>query len=531
MGAGLGGPVRSEGRGVKRAAVLLGPPALFLLAFFFLPLGLVLAKGLAVDPWAWIGGAYVRDRLLGATTQAILSVALTMALAIPLAWFHHRNALPMGRAQLAIHAAPFVLPVFVVVFGIQGTFGAIPPLAAIVVAHAYYNYGFAARLLHTALERRPHRLEEAAMLLGATPRQAFRRVTLPLLLPSFGAAALLVFLFSFTSFGVVLFLGNGQYGTLETLMYEVLQGAFRRVDRAAALGLLQLVINAAVLAIYFRLLRRNRFADRPRVRAKAGAAPRAVAWLLVAAALIPAMTVLVGGFRVQGVWSLEPWRALLSTAHPGHLPGFHLGAAVLKSLGYAVASATLAVILSAALAYGARRTGRWRPTVDLLTALPLGTSSLLTGFGFMLTFGVAGFVDVWMGRALIVCAHALIAFPFTARTLLPALDDHDGRLDEAASLLGASPLQVVRRIHWPMLRPTVLVATGFAVAMSLGDFGASLLLQNQANRSLSVWIASFGLDTFDPLMRAQAVALAGLLMVLAAAAYVVVERSGGWKNA
>jgi len=524
-------------------AAILAAPALFLALAFFHPLLRMLAAADG-DAWLWaLTHPLVRDRLLGAAVQATLSVLLTLALAVPLAWFHHAR-LPRTRAPLAVHAAPFVLPVFVVVFGIQATLGAggwterglgidvlaaLGPLGAVVVAHAYYNYGFAALLLHAALERRPRRLEQAAQTLGATPRGAVLRTTLPLLLPSVLAVAVLVWLFCFASFGVVLFLGGGSVETLETLLYENLRGAFARRDRAAVLGILQLTANALLLVGYLVLLRRQARLPREATQARTETRrDRGLAWLLAGVGALPALAVLVGGFQVRGAWSLEPWRALLDASHPRHLPGLDLPHAVGLSLLYAAGTLAASLLLTLLLGYGVRRMGGWsRTLVHAVAAVPLGTSSLLIGYGIVLAYGVGGFLSPTTGRLLIVSAHALIAFPFTARALLPALDQHDRRLDEAASLLGAPPAAVAWRIHRPLLRGPLVAAAGLAVAMSLGDFGASLLLMNPDNRALSVWIGTAGLASFDPLVRAQVVALAGLLMALTAAALVAVGRFGG----
>lgn len=532
----------------RGAALLLAPPALLLALFYAWPLGVTLREALAApDAWAWAAGPYVRGRVRVALVQAVLSVMLAMGLALPLAWLHHRWRLRWSRAHLALHAAPFVLPVFVVVYGIQGVLGPdglvdellgvaplswTGPLGAVVLANAYYNYGFAARALHAALDRRPRRLEDAALTLRASPRGAFLRVSLPLLLPSILGVALLVFLFAFSSFGVVLFLGGGVVSTLETMLYQSLGGAFPRADRAAVLGVLQLAINLLLFAAYLRLAGRARGLERdpaprrdePRLR------QRALAWASLGLAMLPLATVLAGGFRLRDRWTLEAWRALLSPDHPAHLAGFSLPRALGLSLAYAAASMLLAVALTLLLAYGARRLGpRTRALASALAALPLGTSSLLIGLGYLLAFGAGSLLDLRGSMLLVVVAHTLVAFPFTARVLLPALDLHDARLDEAAQLLGAPPRDVVRRVHLPLLAAPLLSAAGFAVALSLGDYGASLLLMRSDTMSVAVWIGRHD-RPFDPLMQAQATALSALLLAATAAAYLLVERMrpGRW---
>lgn len=516
-------------------ALLLAAPAAFLLAAFAWPMLQVLSHATA-DGWAWVASDYTRHRLGIAARQALCSVLLTLALALPLAWFHHARRVPAGRLQLALHAAPFVLPVFVVVYGLQETLGsggwlheatgfdllaALGPFGAVVLAHAYYNYGFAANLLHAALERRPRRLEEAAMVLGAPPRLAFLRITGVLLGPAALAVALLVFLFAFASFGTVLLLGGGVVSSTETLVYQQLGGVFPRTGRAASLGVLQVVLNGLLLLAYVALQRRVRIPAEPsRVRPPATASQRALSWATVALGLTPAVAVLLGGFRVAGDWSLEPWRALTDGGHPGHLAGFSLPRAVAISLGYAAATVALSVTLTLLLAYAARRLRRARAAAEALAALPLGASSLLLGFGFLLAFGATSALDLRAWPGLVVAAHTLVAFPFTARLVLPALHTLDHRLEEVAASLGASPLARVWRVHRPLLAAPLAAAAGFAAALSLGDYGASLLLMRPGTMSLAVWTLRHD-RPFDPLAHAQAVALAGLLALLAAAALVL----------
>lgn len=519
----MDGAVR--GGQLRVAGWLLAAPAAFLALFYAVPLARTLQLGLGQADWAWLGTPYVQSRVVIALVQALLSVALTLAIALPLAYVHHRYEIRASRWHLALHASIFVLPVFVVVYGIQLILPGMPALLAVVVAHAYYNYGFATRILHATLDKRPRRLEAAAATLGASPRSAAWRVTIPLLLPSIAAVALLVFLFSFSSFGVVLFLGGGQVSTLETMTYQNLGGAFARTDRAALLAGLQLVINLALFLGYSALRRKARGLESSTPRRARSAVAETIAWGALALGLAPALAVLAGGFRVGGAWTLEAWRALLDPNHPAHLAGFDLPRALALSLGYAVASAMLALALAILLAYATRLLApKSRAWVDAISALPLGTSSLVLGIGFLLAFGAGSWLDLRGSYLAIVCVHALVAFPFAARVLLPAFDLHDRRLDEAAATLGASPLAVARRIHLPLLAAPLTIAAGLSAAMSLGDFGASVLLMRADNMGLVVWISRLDAP-FNPLLHAQAVALAGFLMVLVGTIFVLAERA------
>src|SRR5574337_1450490 len=88
--------------------------------------------------------------------------------------------------------------------------------AAILIAHTFFNVAVVVRVVGTFWASLDPRIAEAAATLGASPWRRAREITLPLLAPALAAAAAIVFLFSFTSFGIVLILGGVRYSTLET---------------------------------------------------------------------------------------------------------------------------------------------------------------------------------------------------------------------------------------------------------------------------------------------------------------------------
>ncbi len=107
--------------------------------------------------------------------------------------------------------------------------------------------------------------------------------------------------------------------------------------------------------------------------------------------------------------------------------------------------------------------------------------------------------------------------PFVVRTMLPVLRAVDDRLREAAAVLGASPLRVWREVDLPMVRRALLVAAGFAFAVSLGEFGATVFIARPDNPTLPVAVARL-LGRPGELNYGQAMALATILMVVCAVA-------------
>jgi thiamine transport system permease protein len=127
--------------------------------------------------------------------------------------------------------------------------------------------------------------------------------------------------------------------------------------------------------------------------------------------------------------------------------------------------------------------------------------------------------------------QALVAIPFVVRIVAPTLRAIDARQREAAAMLGASPGRVRREIDVPIVSRALAVAAGFAFAISLGEFGATVFLARPDRPTLPVAIFRF-LGRPGELNAAQAYALAVVLMVVTTVSVLLVERirvrRGGW---
>jgi thiamine transport system permease protein len=99
--------------------------------------------------------------------------------------------------------------------------------------------------------------------------------------------------------------------------------------------------------------------------------------------------------------------------------------------------------------------------------LPLGTSAVTLGFGFIIALDQPPLnlrTSIW----LVPIAHTLVAFPFVVRSILPILRSIQPRLREAAQVLGASPARVWREIDLPIITRAVIIGAVFAFTVSMG---------------------------------------------------------------
>jgi len=206
--------------------------------------------------------------------------------------------------------------------------------------------------------------------------------------------------------------------------------------------------------------------------------------------------------------------------------------AVRNSLVFALMATAICVPLGLLAAQViAHGRGRLASGFDALLMLPLGTSAVIVGFGFLVSLGNLP-IDLRTSWLLVPLAHALVALPFLIRATVPLLRSIDRRLREAAAVLGASPARAWREIDLPIIGRAALVGAGFVFAVSLGEFGATLFIIRPDAPTMPVAIYRL-LSQPGPLAFGQAMAMAALLMIVTAASVLAFDRfrlgsSDGW---
>ncbi|WP_208867821.1 ABC transporter permease [Streptomyces wuyuanensis] len=534
-------------------------PVAFFALFFAYPVASIVGRGLRVgDSWQLGGIAEVVGRpdilqvLWFTLWQALASTGLTLLIALPGAYVFARYDFPGKQVLRAVVTVPFVLPTVVVgtaFLALLGRGGLLDDLWgvrldttvwAILLAHVFFNYAVVVRTVGGLWSQLDPRQEEAARVLGAGRFTAWRRVTLPALTPAVAAAALMVFLFTFTSFGVVQILGGPAYSTLEVEIYRQTAQVLD-LSTAAVLTLVQFAAVGAILAVHAWTVRRRESALRLVDPAHTAHRPSGAGqWALLGAVLATVVLLIVAPLAVliersvdgPGGYGLTFYEALQSAEASGGTFLVPPVEAVWNSLQYAFAATAIALVIgglaAAALTLprtssgGAPRAGRLVRGFDALLMLPLGVSAVTVGFGFLITLDEPP-LELRTSWILVPLAQALVGVPFVVRTMLPVLRAVDERLREAAAVLGASPLRAWREVDLPLVRRALLVAAGFAFAVSLGEFGATVFIARPDNPTLPVAVARL-LGRPGELNYGQAMALSTILMLVCAAALLLLDR-------
>ena len=535
--------------------VVLCLPLGFLAIFYFWPLATILRVSFSDASLSDVGiTALFRDRyylrvLWFSVWQATLSTVLTLGLGLPAAYVFARYAFRGKTLLRALATVPFVLPTVVVaaafksLFGPQGlintTLGVLigqpqlfdlqNTLTLVLMAHVFYNFTIVLRIVGGFWANLDPRIEEAARVLGANQWRVWREVTLPLLLPALGAAALLIFLFTFTAFGTILILGGPRFATIEVEIYRQTVDFFN-LPIAAALSLLQIVATLLLTIVYTQLqaraalpldLRPQTTLQQPVVGWRRRVLLGVVVGLMLVLLVLPLATLAYRSVTLTGEWSLQFYVLLRQNLQNSYFFVPPL-TAVRNSLLFAGATTLLALLIGVPAAYLLTQRGRLRAILDPLFILPLGTSAVTLGFGYILALDEPP-LNLRTSPLLVPFAHTLIAFPFVVRAILPVLRGIDPKLREAAAVQGASPLRVLWEVDAPIMARAVLVGAIFAFTVSMGEFGATLLINNPEYPTMPLVIYRFlGLPSVRNY--GQALAMSCLLMLVTVIGFVVIER-------
>ena len=550
-------------------------PLFFLLLFYFYPLGKI--SLLAFLQSQQTAGTPILEairsnyflRIIGFTFgQALLSTILTLAAGLPAAYIFARYQFRGKTFLRSLTGIPFVLPTLVVaaafnaLLGTRGwlniflmsalglthpVFSLTNSLGAILIAHVFYNLTIVIRLVGDYWSRLDSRLPQVARVLGATSWQAFWKVTFPLLRPAFLAAALLVMIFDFTSFGVILVLGGPRFATLEVEIYYQATGLLN-MPMAMALSLIQLCCTLAMTILYSRLSARvaqplNLKPALQNQRKILHPHERMVAFLIITALIafqvLPLFGLMLRSITHAGLergqtissipsLSLAYYRELFINRRASlfYIPPSR---AIVVSLSYALTTVILSILLGLPAAWLLSQHQRSRRMihkvarfVEPILMLPLGTSAVTMGLGLLVAFDRPP-LDLRASPILVPLAHTLVAFPFVVRSLLPAWRSIRPQLHRAAAVLGANNLQTILRVDLPLIGRAVAVAAVFAFSISLGEFGATALLARPEFPTIPIAIYRY-LSQPGEMNYDQALALSVILMLVTAFGMIAIER-------
>lgn len=527
--------------------------AVFLGWIVVYPITLVVVESFrGPDGWTLVNVvAFVRDAsewsaLWNSIWISLASVVLAGVVGVPLAFVFERLEFPGRKVLGALVALPAVLPplvgviAFLFLYGESGIIARVVTsllrldespwrlrgAGAILLVHTYSMYVYFYLFVRAGLAKIDSSMIEAAQSLGHMPVGIVRKVTLPLLKPQLGAAALLVLMTALGSFSAPYIFGGGFRVMTTQIVASKLNG-----DMPAAMVETTLLATVALAGLFlFRRFQGERSvaimskgipATATQISqpiARWGAA--IIGWLFALFLLLPHITLVMVSLVPLNAWTTEILPARYSLTNYATLIGEPERLRPLLNSLWMAAASTVAV-LGVALWAGrevVQRKVRMRGVIERLLNVPWAVPGTVLAIALATMFSLkAPLVGRWVlvGTVVILpLAYFVRNIPIAAGAVVAGFRQLDPSLAEAAASLGAGRFRTTWKVTMPLLRPALLVGGALAFATAVGDFVTSVVLYTFETRPISIEILG-ALRQFDI---GQAAAYGVVLMFVTAGA-------------
>jgi thiamine transport system permease protein len=461
------------GRNLQKLA-LWTVPLLFMAVLFYWAMWSLLRLGLEQDWLSFFGDQHFQKVAAFTVGQALLSTLSCLLFGIPAAMLlYRRNFLGQDFVR-ALIAVPFVLPTIVVAIALQSFAKNLPTLLVILIAHLFLNFSIVVRTVGGVWQSLDREIEYAAAMDGASAWQTFWRITLPQLRPAIASASALVFLYCVTSFGIILLLGGGQVSSIETEIYFSLT-QFLDFKTAAAYSIMQTIITVLVFALV-RIFGSNSAGIEQVQTEESNPSIGKRDWPIVGMTAIFVIVIFL--IPIAQVVSRFSWQGLVDLTGLGsrELLNISVWQAAGNSLRNLLIAAGLSLAIGVLVSWLLSRSRRG--LLELPFLLPMGVSSVVLGFGYLLVFRGG-----WLAVPLV---QAVMATPLVIRIVHPALVSLGAGYREDAMMAGANNWQIWRLVEAPLLSSVLRSAAVYAALVSLGEFGAASLLSYGDQATLPV---------------------------------------------
>lgn len=450
-------------------------------------------------------------------------------LGLVFALYSVRSTSPLRHLMRIFYILPIITPPFVVgmslillfgragilndllmtLFGSGGLF--IPDGANGIFERSGYIYGFKGIFLAQVLSLTPvsymvivgmlaainPAMEEASLTMRASRWITLRKVTLPLLAPGLANAFLLGVISSAADFGNPLVLG-GEYDVLSTEIYFSIAGAQLDFAKAAALGILLLVLSLTIFLIQKKYLSNKSFVTVTGVQTSGNVTPLpprlqryltvfVCGWLLLIGILY--FSIFLGGFVKQ--WGAD---YTLTFSHHKELwaNGFGSGGwpSFTNSLVFAFCAAPITAIIGILMAYIlTRKSFIGHGFIDFGTVLIFAVPGTVTGIAYIMAFNTAP-IELTGTAVILIITMVIRAMPVGIRGGMSALSQISPSLEEASLLQRAGSFRTLRSVLLPLLRSTIISSTAYSFIRSMTTVSAVIFLASAGTNVATTYILS-----------------------------------------
>lgn len=485
------------------------------------------------------------DCLRNTLITASLSMVFGVLIAFPLAWLVTRTNL-YGRGFFrTLFLLTYMVPPYVGamawmrllnpkvgtvnvvlknLFGLSEAPFNIYTIGGMVWVLTTFYYPFAFILLCRALERMDPSLEEAARISGASPVKTLFTVTLPMMLPSIGSSAIMVFVAAASCYGIPSIIGApGKLYTITTRISEyVATGTSQGLSDATVLSVFLMVLSLVLLLLSTLLMgKKNRItisgkSMRPNiVDLRKWRIPLTILTSIFAIVIIviPFLSVIATSFTqnmgksvfAEGNLTVRFWQNVFTRST--------ILKSALNSLITATLAATLGMIICIIMAYLLKRTNmRGRKIPDFLISFGSGTPSVVIALALIMTMSGRFGLNLYNTMAILVIAYMIKYMMMGMQSTISGFSQIGPVLEEAAAVSGAGWLRRMKDVVIPMLLPSIVAGWFIIFIPSFYELTMSNLLYSENTMTLGVELFRYQMNSSQ--QTAAALACCILLLVL-----------------
>ena len=338
----------------------------------------------------------------------------------------------------------------------------------------YYPYAFIT--ISRAMEKMDPSLEEASKISGASPLKTVATITMPMMMPSIVAAALLVFVSAASCYGIPSIIGApGNVDTVTTRIIDfVYLGSSEGLSDATTLAVFLMLVANIILYLSTFVVGRKQYitvsgkSTRPNI-VDLGKWRIPVTALVIIFAIIvvgiPFATVFATSFTTNmgkslfeaGNFTTKYWQVVFTRQQ------------ILNSAKNSIISASVAatagIVISCVMAYLLTRTrAKGRHIPDFLITLGSGTPSIVIALGLIMTMNGKFIINIYNTLFIMIVAYMIKYLMMGMRTIVSAMSQIHESLEEAAQISGAGWIKRFKDITIPLIAPSV-VAGWFLIFM------------------------------------------------------------------
>ena len=526
------------------AVFLLYPMATTLVRAFMAPAEDLAFHGFSLESFQqFFTSNLYKKSLLNSFIVSIAVTLLCILIGVPMGYCVARVKMPGKRLILSLGILPIIMPSFVGAFtwvillgrngivrhffrllhielpSIYGMFGMI-----LCMTLTYYPFVF--QLAYGAFASANPLLEEAAMLMGAKKGHILRTVTFPLVLPSIGAAALLVFVRAIGNFGIPAMIGGDSY-VLPTLIYFEVNG-FWNINGASSIAVVNVLITAFVLWLQKYVVSKHEYetisASRSAMKLNEGRGIRIFAIIdclvILVFSLLPQVTIIVMSFFKKWVglfpegFTLSNYTRIPSYSHRELFNSFYLS----------ILATVLCAILGSLVAYiTERKKPKGAALLDLSVMAPFILPGTVVSIALLSAFSGSSVIRLTGTYTIIVISYMIRRTPYVYRSVSASLTQLNPSLEEASTIMGATWFYTFRKVSVPLILPAIISGSILTLTTLLQELSTTILLYSGNTRTVPIQI--YGAVQDGKLGQASALSVV-LLVVVFIIVYAMNHRKG-----